>query len=157
MLSAPIPLPGSDAQLRAGGSPQVAASAMSIAVMNWVWASSPTSGNERLVLLALADACSRDDGTGCWPSAATIARKANISDRTVRRVIARLEAEGQVVVHARDLSPASHWSAGRMARSCAAGPANVTAASSVQLGGQVPGVLYPPTAGSEEDTTFPPV
>jgi hypothetical protein len=75
------------------------AGAMSIAVMNWVWANSPTSGNERLVLLALADACSRDDGTGCWPSAATIARKANISDRTVRRVIARLEAEGHVIVH----------------------------------------------------------
>jgi hypothetical protein len=67
--------------------------------MNWVWANSPTSGNERLVLLALADACSRDDGTGCWPSAATIARKANISDRTVRRVIARLEADGHVRVH----------------------------------------------------------
>src|SRR6266568_1023311 len=31
--------------------------------MNCVWASSPTSGNERLVLLALANACSRDDGT----------------------------------------------------------------------------------------------
>ena len=55
---------------------------MSIAVMNWVWANSPTSGNERLVLLALADACSRDDGTGCWPLVATIARKANISNRT---------------------------------------------------------------------------
>ena len=67
--------------------------------MNWGWAHSPTSGNERLVLLALADACSRDDGSGCWPSAATIARKANISDRTVRRVIARLEAEGHVIVH----------------------------------------------------------
>jgi len=67
--------------------------------MNWVWANSPASGNERLVLLALADACSRDDGTGCWPSAATIARNANISDRTVRRVIARLEAGGYVVVH----------------------------------------------------------
>jgi hypothetical protein len=51
------------------------------------------------VLLALADACSRDDGTGCWPSAATVARKANISERTVRRVIARLEADGQLVVH----------------------------------------------------------
>jgi hypothetical protein len=51
------------------------------------------------VLLGLADACSRDDGTGCWPSAATIARKANISDRTVRRVIARLESYGQVIVH----------------------------------------------------------
>lgn len=58
---------------------------MSIAVMNWAWANSPTSGNERLVLLAFADACSRDDGTGCWPSAATIARKVNISDRTVHR------------------------------------------------------------------------
>ncbi len=73
--------------------------AVSIAVMNWVWANSPTSGNERLVLLALADACSRDDGTGCWPSAATIARKASISDRTVRRVIARLEADGHLLVH----------------------------------------------------------
>jgi hypothetical protein len=72
---------------------------MSIAVMNWVWANSPTSGNERLVLLALSDACSRDDGTGCWPSAATIARKANISDRTVRRVITRLEADGYLIVH----------------------------------------------------------
>ena len=67
--------------------------------MNWVWAHSPTSGNERLVLLALADACSRDDGSGCWPSAATIARKANISTRSVRRVIARLEADGHVLVH----------------------------------------------------------
>lgn len=67
--------------------------------MNWVWANSPTSGNERLVLLALADACSRDDGSGCWPSAATIARKANVSDRTVRRVITRLEANGHLIVH----------------------------------------------------------
>jgi len=72
---------------------------MSIAVMNWVWVNSPSSGNERLVLLALADACSRDDGSGCWPSAATIARKANISDRTVRRVITRLEAKGHLIVH----------------------------------------------------------
>src|SRR5260370_34844134 len=72
---------------------------MSIAVMNWVWGCSPTSGNERLVLLALADACSRDDGSGCWPSIPTIARKAAVSDRTVRRVIARLEAAGRLIVH----------------------------------------------------------
>ncbi len=38
---------------------------MSIAVMNWVWANSPISGNECLVLLALADACSRDDVDQC--------------------------------------------------------------------------------------------
>ncbi len=67
---------------------------MSITAMKWVWANSPTSGNERLVLLALADACSRDDGTGCWPSVATIARKANISDRTVCRVITRSRLTG---------------------------------------------------------------
>jgi hypothetical protein len=73
--------------------------AMSIAVMNWVWTNSPTSGNERPVLLALADTCSRDDGSGCWPSAATIARKANISDRTVCRVISRLEADWHLIVH----------------------------------------------------------
>lgn len=72
---------------------------MSIAVMNWIWTNSPTSGNERLVLLALADACSRDDGTGCWPAVATIARKANISVRTVQRVLDRLERDGHLIVH----------------------------------------------------------
>ena len=29
--------------------------------MNWVWANSSASDNECLVLLALADACSRDE------------------------------------------------------------------------------------------------
>ncbi|MFC3982820.1 helix-turn-helix domain-containing protein [Streptosporangium jomthongense] len=72
---------------------------MSIAVMNWVWQHSPTSGNQRLVLLALADACSRDDGTGCWPAVATVARKANISPRSVRRVMADLVAAGHLIVH----------------------------------------------------------
>jgi hypothetical protein len=36
--------------------PREEALAVSIAVMNWVWANSPASGNERLVVLALADA-----------------------------------------------------------------------------------------------------
>jgi hypothetical protein len=39
---------------------------------------------------------------GAGPSAATIACKANISARTLRRVIARLEGEGHVVVHRGD-------------------------------------------------------
>ena len=33
---------------------------MGIGVMNWVWANSPVSGNECLVVLALAGACSRN-------------------------------------------------------------------------------------------------
>jgi hypothetical protein len=82
--SAAISLPKSDTRPQARDSPQGKATAMSIAVMNRVRANSPTSGKERLVLLALAGACSRDNSTGCWPSAATIAPKANISDRTVR-------------------------------------------------------------------------
>lgn len=39
---------------------------MSNAVMNWVWTNSPTSGHERLVLLALVGACSHDDDSGSW-------------------------------------------------------------------------------------------
>jgi hypothetical protein len=38
-------------------------------VIDRVWANAPTSGNKRLVLLAPADACSRDDGTGAPPPA----------------------------------------------------------------------------------------
>jgi hypothetical protein len=72
---------------------------LSIAVMSWVRASSPAFGNQRLVLLALAGACSRDDGTGCWPPATTIARKAGVGDRAVRRVFARLEVGAHLVVH----------------------------------------------------------
>lgn len=72
---------------------------MIIAVMNWVRANSPTSGNERLVLLALAEACSRDDSTGCWPSSATIARKTNVADHTVRPGDRPAGADGHVLMH----------------------------------------------------------
>ena len=67
--------------------------------MNWVRANSATSGSDRLVLLALADACPRDDGTRCWPSAATIARNACISDRAVRRTVAGRQAGGLLHMH----------------------------------------------------------
>jgi|SRR5215475_725431 len=68
---------------------------MSIAVMNWVGANSPTSGNERLMLLALADACSRDDGTGVGrrlprsPARPTspIARSSGLCDRRDRSAL----------------------------------------------------------------------
>jgi hypothetical protein len=58
-----------------------------IAVMNWVWGNSPTSGNERLVLLAWRMRACVMTALGCWPSVATIVRMANIIDRTVCRVI----------------------------------------------------------------------
>jgi hypothetical protein len=60
---------------------------------------SSASGNERLVLLALADACSRDDGTGAGRRRPRSPARRNISNRTVRRMISRLEAEGHLIVH----------------------------------------------------------
>ena len=41
--------------------------------MTWVGDHSPVGGNERLVLLAIAD-CANDEGGDAWPSIATLAR-----------------------------------------------------------------------------------
>lgn len=59
--------------------------------MNWAWrqALAPTV---KLVLMSLADAA--DDHGVCWPSLPTVARKCNISPRTVRRLIRELVAGG---------------------------------------------------------------
>ena len=50
--------------------------------MNWAWRQNLPS-TAKLVLLALADAA--DDEGNCWPSVATIAGKAGVTTRTVRR------------------------------------------------------------------------
>lgn len=70
---------------------------MSIAAMNWIWEHSPASGNERLVLLAIAD-CADDEGRNAWPSIAKLATKARLDTRTVQRVITRLETAGHLAV-----------------------------------------------------------
>lgn len=64
--------------------------------MNWVFENSAATGNDRMVLLVLADH-SHDDGSTAYPSHSTIAHKAGgIADRTVRRCLVRLEAEGHI-------------------------------------------------------------
>jgi hypothetical protein len=47
----------------------------------------------KLVLLAMADHA-RDDGTGCYPSVETLARKTSQSRRGVQKIIRRLEYDG---------------------------------------------------------------
>jgi hypothetical protein len=69
---------------------------MSVKVMTWVWEHSPVAGNERLVLLAVAD--SADDGRNAWPSVATLARKTRLDPRTVQRVVRRLRDGGHLAV-----------------------------------------------------------
>lgn len=66
---------------------------MTIKAMTWAF-EQPLAGNEKVVLLALADAAN-DDGV-CWPSIPNIAAKAHVSDRTVQRVIRQLIDGGYV-------------------------------------------------------------
>ena len=68
---------------------------MSVKVMSLVWDHGPESSTDRFVLLALADYA--DDNGECWPAIATLARKCQISERTVIRAINRLRSDGYLV------------------------------------------------------------
>jgi len=70
---------------------------MSVKVMSAVWDSSRSTGNARLVLLAIADSADHD-GTNAWPAVATIATKTRLSRRTVQRQIKELVALGELAV-----------------------------------------------------------
>ncbi len=69
---------------------------MSIKVMSAVWEGAAADGGTLLVLLALAD-YANDQGV-CWPSRASLAHKARLSERQVRRALAALRAAGAVDV-----------------------------------------------------------
>lgn len=62
--------------------------------MNHVWDNAEAGGNELLVLLALADHAD-DDGV-CWPGIKRIAMKARISERSVKRIVQKLQRSGQL-------------------------------------------------------------
>ena len=65
--------------------------AMSIKAMNWAW-EQQLSCSRKLVLMAIADAA--DDSGDCWPKVKTIAKKCNLSGRTVQRIIKMFSEEG---------------------------------------------------------------
>lgn len=73
--------------------------------MTWVWDFSKAKGNDRLVLLAIADAADHD-GSNAWPSVATLARKCGISESTVHRCIGRLIELGELAVDRQQGGPA---------------------------------------------------
>ena len=70
---------------------------MSVRVLSWVLYDSPTTGNDRLALIAIADEAD-DEGRNAFPSMETIALKARISKRTAIRAVERLELGGALLV-----------------------------------------------------------
>lgn len=61
--------------------------------MTRVWSSEePTEANERLLLLAIADAAN-EEGI-CWPSVKALARKCGVQPHTARKNLARLVEQG---------------------------------------------------------------
>lgn len=58
---------------------------MSVRILSEVFEKSETSGNARLVLIALAD-CASDDGA-CWPSIRKIGKMSNVAEQTVKKYI----------------------------------------------------------------------
>lgn len=62
--------------------------------MSAVWDSSSQSGGNLLILLALAD-FANDEGE-CWPAISTLAAKARMTERHVRRILRDLEAAGEI-------------------------------------------------------------
>lgn len=71
---------------------------MSVKCQTWVWDYSETTGNDRIVLLFVADQAD-DDGTNSYPSIDRIADKTHLPKRTVMRCVERLERLGALVVH----------------------------------------------------------
>ncbi len=65
--------------------------------MAWVFAESEVTGNDRLVLLAIADEAD-DDGTKAFPSIDRLAEKCRVPSRTVRRCLVRLEEVNALLV-----------------------------------------------------------
>lgn len=69
---------------------------MSIRVSTTVWEYSQQSGTKLLIMLALADQA--NDQGECWPSIATVAHKARLSERGVQYVIQQLIGSGELAL-----------------------------------------------------------
>jgi hypothetical protein len=81
---------------------------MSNRVLNYVWDHSPSTGTELLVLLSLADQAN-DDGI-CWPSVRSLCRRSRIKRRHAQRIIAVLEARGEIEITRRKRPDKSYTS-----------------------------------------------
>jgi len=70
---------------------------MSVKVLNHVWEHSEQKAGALLVLLALADHA-HDDGGGAYPTIATLARKARLSERAVHYTLKTLVKAQEITI-----------------------------------------------------------
>lgn len=76
--------------------------------MHYVWEHSPTTGSQRLMLLAIADAAN-DDGV-CFPGVGTLAKKLNTTERNAQKLIRSLAKSGEITIHAgKGIKTAHGW------------------------------------------------
>jgi hypothetical protein len=71
---------------------------VAIAVVEWVFKHSRSKNGARLVMLAIADACNRADGTGAYPSIPELMSKTNLSERAVQDGTKALVTLGELKV-----------------------------------------------------------
>jgi len=65
--------------------------------MSWVFTHSQAKLGSRLVLLSIAN-YAKMDGTGAWPSIATIAKDSRLSETQTHRCIKKLRVDGELTV-----------------------------------------------------------
>ena len=64
--------------------------------MAMMWSDGPENHADLLVMLALADWS--DDAGNSWPSMSSIAQKSRVDERSARRIVRRLEADGWLTI-----------------------------------------------------------
>lgn len=67
---------------------------MSNKALNWAFDDEKHKGNERLLIIAIADQCN-DEGF-CYPSTTTLAKKVNVTKPTIKRLLKSLRDSGDV-------------------------------------------------------------
>lgn len=68
---------------------------MSVKALTWAF-DRPIAGNEKVVLLALADHA--DEKGVCWPSIAKLSERSCVAERTVQRILGKLAEMGLIEV-----------------------------------------------------------
>lgn len=71
---------------------------MSFAATKWGWEQPVQDAYERVVLMYLCDIADEKRGYEAWPSLSTIADRCAVNEKSVRRVLPRLEAAGLVEI-----------------------------------------------------------